>query len=124
MAFADLTKRLAKSEPLAQLAAEESEDEATKNRGGDLGFYSEARMAPEFIAEIRKLPAGKVSKPFCSHLGFHIAQVTEIKAARVVTFEEARPEISLAIANERRALQAESLAQILSRADYLRPSAD
>jgi parvulin-like peptidyl-prolyl isomerase len=81
-------------------------------------------MAPEFMAEIRKLPVGKVSKPFRSHLGFHLAQVTEIKAARPLSFEEVRPEISLAIANERRALQAETIAQTLSRADYLRPNVD
>lgn len=124
LAIADLAKRLAKGEPLTQLAAEASEDEATKNRGGDLGFFSEARMAPEFMAEVRKLPVGKVSKPFRSHLGFHIAQVTEMKAARQLTFEEARPEISLALANERRALQAEALAQTLRRADYLRPNAE
>jgi foldase protein PrsA len=121
-AIAELAKRLAKGEQLAQLAAEASEDEATKNRGGDLGFFSEARMAPEFMAEIRKLPVGKVSKPFRTHLGFHIAQVTEVEAPRQLSFEEARPEISLAIANERRALQAETLAQTLSSADYLRPS--
>jgi parvulin-like peptidyl-prolyl isomerase len=121
MAIADLAKRLAKGEPLAQLAAEASEDEATKNRGGDLGFFAEARMAPEFIAEIRKLPVGKLSKAFRSHLGFHIAQVTEIKAPRLLTFEEVRPEISLAIANDRRALRADMLAQTLGRADYIRP---
>jgi len=121
LALADLAKRLAKGEPLAQLAAEASEDEATKNPGGDLGFFSEARMALEFIAEIRKLPVGKVSKPFRTHLGFHMAQVTEIKPPRLLTFEAVRPEISLAIANERRALQADTLAQTLSRADYIRP---
>jgi parvulin-like peptidyl-prolyl isomerase len=124
MAIADLGKRLAKGEPLSHLAAEASEDEATKNRGGDLGFFAESRMAPEFIAEIRKLPVGKLSKPFRSHLGFHIAQVTEIKAPRLLSFEEVRPEIALAIANERRALQVDTLVQILNRADYLRPNAE
>lgn len=123
-AIAEFAKRLAKGEPLSQLAAEASEDEATKTRGGDLGFFSEARMAPEFIAEIRKLAVGKLSKPFRSHLGFHIAQLTEIKAARQLSFEEARQEISIAMANERRALQADTLAQTLSRADYLQPSVD
>ena len=77
-------------------------------------------MAPEFIAEIRKLPLGKVSKPFRSHLGFHLAQVTELKAARSLSFDEARPEITFALTNERRALQAETIAQTLSRADYIR----
>jgi foldase protein PrsA len=123
-AIAELAKRLGKGESLAHLAAEASEDEATKNRGGDLGFFSEARMAPDFMAEIRKLPLGKVSKPFRTGLGFHIAQVTEIKPARLLSFEEARPEIALAIANERRALQADKLAQELSRADYFQPNVD
>ncbi|HYJ04007.1 MAG TPA: peptidyl-prolyl cis-trans isomerase [Chthoniobacterales bacterium] len=122
LAITEFAKRLAKGEPLSQLAAEASEDEATKLRGGDLVFFSEARMAPEFVAEIRKLAVRKLSKPFRSHLGFHIAQLSEIKAARQLSFEEARQEISVAIANERRALQADTLAEALSRADYLRPN--
>lgn len=122
LAIAEFAKRLAKGEPLSQLATEASEDEATKPRGGDLAFFSEARMAPEFVAEIRKLPVGKLSKPFRSHLGFHIAQLTALKAARQLSFEEARQEISVAIANERRAVGADTLAQTLSRADYLRPN--
>lgn len=124
LSIATLSDRLAQGESLVQLVAEASEDEATKLRGGDLGFFSESRMAPEFIAEIRKLRLGKVSKPFRSHLGFHIAQVTDIKAARLLSFEEARSEISSAIANERRALQADRLAQELSRAHYFQPNVD
>ena len=124
LAIAELAKRLVKGDALSQLAAEASEDEATKNRGGDLGFFSESRVAPEFLAEIRKLAVGKISKPFRTPLGFHIAQVTEIKASRPLTFEEARPEISLAIANERRALQTERLAQELTHAEYFRPKLD
>lgn len=121
-AIGALAERLAQREPLSQLAAEASEDEATKNRGGDLGIFSESRMAPEFIAEIRKLSLGKVSKPFRSHLGFHIAQVTDIQAPRQLGFEEARAEIFSAKANERRALQADRVAQELSRADYFQPN--
>jgi parvulin-like peptidyl-prolyl isomerase len=115
-----LALRLAHGESLAQLAAETSEDEATKSRGGDLGFFSASRMPPEFFAEVQKLHAGQTSKPFRSHLGFHIVQVTEIKTARLLRFEEARGEIALAIANERRALIAEALAETLGRADYVR----
>lgn len=112
--IAALAGRLAKKEDFSLLAAEASEDEATKSRGGDLGFFSESRMAPEFMAEIKKLRAGEMSKPFRTHLGFHIAQVADIKAARLLSFEEARPEISLALANERRALRADQIAAHLS----------
>jgi parvulin-like peptidyl-prolyl isomerase len=116
-AIADLATRLGKGETLPQLTAEASEDEATKSRGGDLGFFSEARMAPEFIAEIKKLGAGEISKAFRSHLGFHIAQLTDSRAARLLGFEEARPEISVALANERRVLRAGQIALGLGRPD-------
>jgi len=115
-----LAVRLSRGETLAQLAAETSEDEATKTRGGDLGFFSSARMSPEFFAEAEKLTAGRRSSPFHSHLGFHIVEVAEIRPAGVLGFEEARGEISLSLANERRALIAERLADMLSTATYAR----
>jgi hypothetical protein len=113
-AIALLAERLGKREPLAQLAIEASEDEATKSREGDLGIFSEARMLPEFIAEVKKLRVGQVSRPFRSPLGFHIAQVTEIKPARLLSFEEAQPEIFVALTDERRALQGRQIAANLS----------
>lgn len=114
-----LALRLAGGETLAQLAAEASEDEATKPRGGDLGFFSSARVPPEFFAEVAKLDAGRRSNPFRSHLGFHIVEVAEIRPGRVLNFDEARAEVSLAVASERRALIAEHLADMLS-ATYAR----
>ncbi len=115
-----LAVRLTGGETLAELAAETSEDEATKARGGDLGFFSSARMAPEFFAEIEKLAAGGRSNPFRSHLGFHIVEVAEVRPARVLGFEEVHGEIAIALANERRALLAERLADMLSTATNAR----
>jgi foldase protein PrsA len=102
-AIATFATRLSNGETLAALATEASEDEASKPRGGDLGYFSETRTPPEFIAEIKKLRVGETSKPFRSHLGFHIAQVTETRAVHLLNFDEARPEISVALGNERRA---------------------
>lgn len=113
-AIAVLAERLAHGEAFSKLAAEASEDEAGKSRGGDLGFFSESRMAPEFFTEVQKLRAGETSKPFRTHLGFHIAQVTDIKAAHLLTFEEAWPEISVGLTNESRTAQVAQLAQTLS----------
>jgi peptidyl-prolyl cis-trans isomerase D len=113
-----LALRLSSGETLAQLAAEASEDEATKFRGGDLGFFSSARMPSDFFTEVQKLTADGRSKPFRSHLGFHIVELAEIRPARVISFEEARAEVALTLANERRALIAERLADMLSAATY------
>jgi foldase protein PrsA len=115
--IATFATRLSKGETLSALAAEASEDEASKPRGGDLGYFSETRMPPEFIAEINKLRIGETSKPFRSHLGFHIVQVTETRAAHSLTFEEARPEIVLAFGNERRANRVDQIAKTLVGAD-------
>jgi foldase protein PrsA len=116
-AIAAFSARLSQGEALSQLAAESSEDEASKPRGGDLNYFSETRMPPEFMAEIKKLRVGDISKPIRSHLGFHIAQLTAIKPARLLTFEEARLEISVALVNERRTDRVNQIARTLSRAD-------
>lgn len=110
-----LALRLSRGEAFSQLVVETSEDEATKSRGGDLGFFSEARMAPEFFAELTKLRPGETSKPFRSHLGFHIVRLDAMKPARLLGFEEVRAEILAAMANEQRASLADRFAKNLSR---------
>ena len=110
--------RLLAGEKLPDLIAEGSEDEATKLRGGDLSFFSAARMAPEFIDEIKKLQIGETSGPLRSHLGYHIVQLIETKPEREITYDEARPEIALALANERRALAVAALRERLSAPEF------
>jgi parvulin-like peptidyl-prolyl isomerase len=117
-----LALRLASGETLAQLAAEASEDEATKSRGGELGFFSSARIPRDFFTEVEKLAPGGRSKPFRSQMGFHVVEVAEVRPGRVLSFEEARAEVSLTLANERRALLAERLADMFSTATYASPN--
>jgi parvulin-like peptidyl-prolyl isomerase len=114
-AISAFSARLSQAEGFSQLAMEASEDEASKPRGGDLNYFSETRMPPEFMAEIKKLSVGEISKPFRSHLGFHIAQLTAIKPAHLLSFEEARSEIATVLANERRVHVMTQLAENFSR---------
>jgi parvulin-like peptidyl-prolyl isomerase len=112
--------RIAKGEPLAQLAIAASEDEATKRSGGDLGYFAADRVPEEFIAEIGKLRVGQISAPIRSHLGFHIVQLTDVKPSRLMTFGEVRAEIALKLANEKRAAAVEQLAESLAGAEFIR----
>jgi parvulin-like peptidyl-prolyl isomerase len=91
-----------------------SEDEATKTNGGDLGYFSAWRMPPEFMAELEKMQVGEISAPLRSHLGFHLVRVTELKAAREMSLAEAQNEIALLLANEKRTVE---LARLIERLD-------
>lgn len=110
-----LSMRLLAGESFAAVAAEASEDEATKGRGGDLGYIAAARVPPEFWAELQKLAIGETSAPVRSHLGFHILQVSDVRPARQMTFEEARAELAAELANRKRAAAVVNIAQRLRR---------
>ena len=99
----NLARRLANGESLPTLVAEFSEDEATKKRGGDLGFFARERMPPAVFDAAAKLHPGETSAPVRSRLGFHIIRLTERRPARALTFEEALPEITAQLGNQKRA---------------------
>jgi PPIC-type PPIASE domain len=101
-AMEEMMARLEAGEDFASLAAELSEDEATKSRGGDLGFLASDRVPPEFWGAIENLPANGSVAFVRSHLGFHAVQMLEVRPARTMTFEEARPEIQQILAGEKR----------------------
>lgn len=98
-----LAARLQNGESFSALVAEFSEDEATKNRGGDLNYFAEARMLPPIWSAAQALYPGESSAPVRSRLGFHLIRLTESRPPRTLDFDEARPEISAALENEKRA---------------------
>jgi parvulin-like peptidyl-prolyl isomerase len=97
-----LSQRLSRGEKLPDLAGTASEDEATKMRGGDLNFFSEVRMPPDFIEAVKGMAPGQISPIVRTRLGFHIIQLTTALAARQMTFEETETEIRTALENEHR----------------------
>ncbi len=97
-----LAKRIANGESFPALIAEFSEDEATKMRDGDLGYFAEKRMLPEIFAAAGQLQPGQISAPVRSRLGFHIIRLTETRPERQLSLEEARPQIVALLENRRR----------------------
>ncbi len=117
-----LADRLTKGEDFSQLVAEASEDEATKSKGGDLGWFSFWRMPPDFFQPISKLRVGQTSPPFQTGLGFHIARVTNARPARQMSLAEARPQIQDRLLDEQRMTAVAALESRLGRqAVYFRP---
>jgi len=117
-----LSVRLVAGEDFAKLTAEYSEDEATKLRGGDLGYFSATRMPPDFVEATLKLHPGEMSKPIRTRLGFHLLKLIDVQGPRQKTFEEARGDIAIELANQKRAAAVQKLAVDLgSESGYLRP---
>ncbi len=83
-------------------------------RGGDLGFFSESRMPPDFFAAIRNMRVGEISRVVRTRLGFHIIQLTDSKPAHQTTFDQSRMEISLMLGNQKRATALKELVANLS----------
>ena len=113
-----LSMRLLAGEKFPQLIAEASEDEASKGRGGDLSYFTDARAPAEFMQELKKLRVGETSGPVRSPLGFHLVQLTDVKPAGELSLEQARAEITIAIANQKRALALASLTERLGTPEF------
>src|SRR6266550_3726642 len=101
-AILDIAVRLGWGEDFGELAAAVSEDEASKTRGGDLGFFAANRMPAEFFEAGEQLTPDAPPRFLQSHLGFHALQVTDLHSARPLTLAEALPEITSLIGAEKR----------------------
>ena len=94
---------VAQPSSFAALSAKHSDDERTKNTGGDLGWLSKARAPADFADKVFSLEVGQISAPFTTRLGWHIVIVHEKRPAQLLSFDEAKPEILAMLQDELRA---------------------
>ncbi|NUS60967.1 MAG: molecular chaperone SurA, partial [Lysobacter sp.] len=69
-----IAARLAGGADFETLAKAESEDEATRAQGGDLGWFASDRYGTTFGSQVAALADNGVSKPFRTDAGYHIVQ--------------------------------------------------
>lgn len=93
---------LAKEKTFAQLAKEHSEDDRSKNLGGDLGWFTQQRMPADFIAAVEKLKVGQLSEPVQTQLGWHLILLLDRHASRLPALAEVTPEITALLTTKRR----------------------
>lgn len=78
-------ERLQAGESFEDLAAEYSDDTATANEGGDLGWFGRGQMVQEFEDAAFSLAVGETSEPVKSSYGYHIIEVVEKDAEHPLT---------------------------------------
>ena len=94
---ADLARRAAGSADFAALARKESDDAASKDRGGDLGWVTEPALLPEVRATVQSLKPGETSGAIAAGGGWHIVRLSDAKEADAATYDEARPSLIQAL---------------------------
>lgn len=90
----EVEEKLASGGDFAQLAQEYSTDAATKENGGDLGFFGAGEMVTEFEEAAFSLNVGEVSEPVKTEYGYHIIKVNEKKDAKEANYEESKSKIT------------------------------
>ena len=98
----------------AELAKKFSEDEGSRDRGGDLDFFGREQMVPEFSEAAFSLEPGQVSDLVKSNFGYHIIKVAEKRPASTRPFEEVRTQIEDQLKWERVQKEAERRAADLA----------
>ena len=90
---ADVLAALRDDGDFAALATEHSEDEATANQGGDLGYFPRGQMVPAFEDVAFTLSVGQVSDLVRTDFGFHILRLEDKLEAGVKMLDEVEESI-------------------------------
>ncbi len=83
-----ILKRLKVGEDFEKLARIHSDDQNSKKKGGDLGYFSTGQMVPEFEGAAFYTDPGEISDIVETKYGYHIIKVEEHTEARERSFEE------------------------------------
>ena len=62
-------------------------------QGGDLGYFGQGQMVPEFSKAAFALKVGEVSQPVKTQFGWHIIKVEDRRDSSLPPFEQLKPRI-------------------------------
>jgi peptidyl-prolyl cis-trans isomerase D len=114
----DLKRRLGAGEDFASLARQFSQDETTKDRGGELGFFSRGRYNPQleeaaFAAKPGDL-VGPIETDLLSQTGVELIEILDRREGGTADFESVRPRIQSRLLNDRSQAAADNAAKELA----------
>ncbi|HOW52887.1 MAG TPA: peptidylprolyl isomerase [bacterium] len=88
--ISDMHRKITSGELTFEETAERwSEDAAAKN-GGKLPSFRFSEMDPKFSEEVASLDPGKISRPFRTRFGWHIARLDNAEKTEVPKYEEVK----------------------------------
>ncbi|MCJ7457503.1 MAG: peptidylprolyl isomerase [candidate division Zixibacteria bacterium] len=114
-------ERAKNGEDFAALARQFSEEDGSRDKGGELGFLPRGRMLKEFEDQLTTLQPNEVSKPFKTKFGYHILKYTDEKPAELVELnKDTMDRIRLALTKDKQKKKAEEYVSDLKKGtDYV-----
>lgn len=94
----EVKEKLNNGADFAELAKEYSID-GTASQGGDLGYFGEGAMVPEFEKAAYSLEVGGISEPVKTEFGWQIIKLIDKK--EIKSFEEMKKEINETLLDEK-----------------------
>lgn len=102
----------------AKIAKANSQDTASGELGGDLGYFGAGSMVKPFEDAANKLKQGEISDLVQSDFGYHIIELTGIKPAQVKPLDEVKTEIAGEIKKQLAARKFTEMAEAFSNTVY------
>lgn len=85
----DIIAKLGKGGDFAKLAKEKSIDPGSKDKGGDLGWFSPATMVKPFSDAVSILQKGATTaSPVQTQFGWHVIRLVDTRAAQPVEYDK------------------------------------
>ncbi|HSB69293.1 MAG TPA: peptidyl-prolyl cis-trans isomerase [Candidatus Methylomirabilis sp.] len=94
-------ERLAKNESFEELAKTLSRDSGTAAKGGDLDYFSQEQMVPEFARAAFALKPGEVSGIVKTPFGYHLIKLVDRKKGEPQALEQVKAQLQRRLLDER-----------------------
>jgi len=93
--------QLDKGADFAALSKQYSKDPGAAQQGGDLGWFKQSEMVPDFANAAFALKPGQITQtPVHTQFGWHVIQVLDRRQAPAPTFEQAAPDLRQSMIRE------------------------
>ncbi len=119
----------AKPASFAEVARKNSQDPGSAVKGGDLDFFGRGAMVKAFEDAAFGMKKADISDVVESEFGYHIIQLTDIKAPKAQSFESLRPSLEADLKKQQAQRKFAELAETFSntvyeQSDSLKPVAE
>lgn len=98
----DVIAQLQKGGDFAKIAKEKSKDPGSKDKGGDLGWFSPAGMVKPFADAVTALQKGKTTAaPVQSQFGWHVIKLEDTRTAQPPAYDKVKDGLAKQLQQQR-----------------------